>query len=132
LLHAFLRKAGFEVTGVSSADAAMKELQSRPEQSAGFDLMLTDIQMPERDGYELTRAVRAAGFTMPIMAVTAHLKDNVETTFLAAGGDGVLSKPINREDLIARCMESIQKDGSGRPRHRRPTRTLIQESSDAA
>lgn len=70
-----------------------------------FDLVLTDMQMPEMDGVALTVAVRsleaATGEHVPIVGVTAQLKKGDRDRCLAAGMDGFLSKPILPSLLIA-------------------------------
>jgi signal transduction histidine kinase/DNA-binding NarL/FixJ family response regulator len=84
-----------------------------------FDVILMDIQMPEMDGLEATRAIRAdqsGDFdpTIPIVALTAHALKGDRETFLRAGMNEYLSKPVSPEDLesaLARAM-----GGSGRAR----------------
>jgi two-component system sensor histidine kinase/response regulator len=70
-----------------------------------FDLVLMDVQMPDMDGLEATRAIREwereASTHLPIIALTAHaLQGDVERC-LTAGMDGYVSKPMNPEDLYA-------------------------------
>ena len=70
-----------------------------------FDVMFTDIQMPDMDGFALTAAVRAAeaggGTRLPIIAMTAHAMKGVRERCLAAGMDDYVSKPIRDDDLLA-------------------------------
>ncbi len=70
-----------------------------------FDLCLMDVQMPEMDGLDATRAIRAAeaesGGRLPIVSLTANAMEQDRETCLAAGMDGHLAKPIQREELIA-------------------------------
>ncbi len=68
--------------------------------NGNFDLVLMDIQMPEMDGYEATRALREAGFKKPIVALTAHAMAEERARTLAAGCNGHLTKPLNRTELI--------------------------------
>jgi signal transduction histidine kinase len=70
----------------------------------GYDLILMDIQMPEMDGYEATRLIRASGAagakTVPIIAMTANVfKDDIDRA-LEAGMDGHLGKPIVIGDVL--------------------------------
>jgi two-component system, sensor histidine kinase and response regulator len=69
-----------------------------------FALLLTDLRMPEMDGYALARAIRAeesAGKHLPIIAVTANALRDEELLCRAAGMDGYLTKPIQRVRLQA-------------------------------
>jgi signal transduction histidine kinase/AmiR/NasT family two-component response regulator len=69
-----------------------------------YDLILMDMQMPEMDGIEATRAIRARGgllATVPIIAVTANAFDDDVKSCLDAGMNDFISKPIVREQLLA-------------------------------
>ncbi|MBS0411402.1 MAG: response regulator, partial [Proteobacteria bacterium] len=69
-----------------------------------FDLILMDIQMPGIDGLEATRQIRAlpgAGARTPIIALTANVMSHQRETYLAAGVDGVVGKPISPTALAA-------------------------------
>jgi len=73
--------------------------------SAGdFDLILMDIQMPGMDGLEACRRIRAQGgpcAAAPIIALTANVLAHQRDTYLAAGMDGVVGKPISPAALLA-------------------------------
>jgi CheY-like chemotaxis protein len=68
-----------------------------------FDLILMDVQMPEMDGLEATRRIRAgtsAGARVPIIALTADVAGVARQACQAAGMDDVLSKPLRRDALL--------------------------------
>ena len=65
----------------------------------GYDLVLMDCQMPELDGFEATRRIRAAGATVPVVAVTASAGQEDQLRCRLAGMDGFASKPMSLVDL---------------------------------
>ncbi|RMH26212.1 MAG: response regulator [Planctomycetota bacterium] len=100
LLTYFLRQAGADVTeAVDGRDAL--SIVSTAEQA--FDVILMDMQMPELDGYQATRTLRASGLSTPIIALTAHASVQDRAKCLEAGCDDYATKPIGREALIDLC-----------------------------
>jgi len=94
-----LEKAGHIVAIAGNGREALAALRRET-----FHLVLMDVQMPEMDGLEATRAIRKdeAGTNrrIPIVAMTAHAMTDDKNKCLAAGMDGFLSKPIRADDLL--------------------------------
>ncbi len=84
-------------------------------QRAGYGLLLTDFNMPEMDGFELTRAVREteqardahSESRLPILALTADAMSGTEQACLDAGMDGYLTKPVDSRKLGAALAEHL-------------------------
>jgi CheY-like chemotaxis protein len=96
---AMLNKRGHTVHVVDNGRLAVDALAA-----ARFDVVLMDVQMPEMNGFEATAAIRAAehdGERLPIIAMTAHAMAGDRERCLDAGMDGYVTKPVNRETLIA-------------------------------
>lgn len=93
----FLVEAGFEVHAFARADAALEAASC-----LSFDLILTDLNMPGRDGYELSSDLRKlpAYARTPILAMTASAPDEVRKRCIAAGIDGQVEKPVDPELMI--------------------------------
>jgi CheY-like chemotaxis protein/HPt (histidine-containing phosphotransfer) domain-containing protein len=93
-----LLKAGCEVIMASSGQEAISIIQK----DIRFDLVLMDIQMPEMDGMETTRRLKALNLAgmQPIVAMTAYAMKEDRERFLAAGMDDYLAKPIRAQQLI--------------------------------
>jgi PAS domain S-box-containing protein len=112
LIAFHLRKAGATVIPCDNGLAALKALtadgsHTGPLAPPAFDLILTDIQMPEMDGYTFARTLRDRGWTRPIIALTAHAMAGDADKCLSAGCSAYLSKPIDRVRLVERCREYL-------------------------
>ncbi len=93
-----LRRLGHSVATASTGTEALRLLAAR-----AFDVALIDVQMPEMDGYELTRRIRSIerGRRMRIIAVTGHTGDEEHQRCVDAGMDSVLTKPVTQNRLAA-------------------------------
>ncbi len=102
-----LERMGHRVDLAANGRQALDALAAKT-----YDLVFTDIQMPEMDGYELAAAVRGhepPGRRLPIVAMTAHALSEDRERCLAAGMDDYISKPVRSEDLaaaIGRCARA--------------------------
>ncbi|MDD5630616.1 MAG: response regulator [Methylococcales bacterium] len=91
-----LKNKGFVVEVASDSIKALELLAQ-----TAFDALLTDIMMPQVDGYELIRRVRALGYDkLPIIAITAKAMQGDDTLCLQAGANAYLAKPIDVNALI--------------------------------
>ncbi len=100
LISFILKRAGAEVTLVDNGLAALKAALAARSAGQPFDVILTDIQMPIMDGYELTRRLRSERYTGPIIALTANAMNGDRERCLAAGCDEYTAKPIDRVALL--------------------------------
>ncbi len=103
LISHHLRKAGADVVIAENGAVALERVLAAIGDHTPFDLLVTDMQMPEMDGYTLARTLRARGVRMPIVALTAHAMAEDRGKCLAAGCDDYASKPIDRTALLTTC-----------------------------
>ena len=78
-------------------------------QSTSFDVIFSDIKMPEMDGYEAVRIIRETDNNIPIIAVTAFAFGEDEQRILESGFNSYLSKPIKKEVLHKTIQELLQQ-----------------------
>ncbi|MEM0982898.1 MAG: PAS domain-containing protein [Planctomycetota bacterium] len=112
LISFYLTAAGAEVTVAENGRAALAHMQDKAGEP--FDLIVTDMQMPEMDGYELAEAVRTRCGRLPILALTANAMAEDRERCLAAGCDDYLPKPVDRAGLVAACARAILRTGDHR------------------
>ncbi len=106
LVRSLLSKLGHHPTIATGGAAAIESWLAARTAGAPYDLIVMDVQMPDLDGIEATRRIRAAeaqsGETRTrIIALTANAFDEDREACLAAGMDGFLLKPLDREQLAA-------------------------------
>ncbi len=101
LISHILRKAGAEVQVVENGALAIQAATEAVRNSAPFDIILMDMQMPVMDGYTATQKLRDAGYRRTIVALTAHASTGDREKCLDAGCDDFATKPIHRLGLIA-------------------------------
>lgn len=124
-----LEKRGHSVVAVGDGRQALDAL----EQSE-FDVVLMDMQMPEMDGLEATRAIRElegqTGGHIPIVALTAHAVKGYRERCLEAGMDDYVSKPIQPADLFAAIERGLSKARTARETRRPQPSALGEMAAD--
>jgi signal transduction histidine kinase/CheY-like chemotaxis protein len=106
LAKSLLQRLGHRPTVATTGDAAVAAWQVGEAAGGRFDLVLMDLHMPGSDGIAATRRIRAieeerGARRTPIIALTANALDEDRDACLAAGMDGFLTKPLDRERLAA-------------------------------
>ena len=91
-----LRRLGHSVATAASGTEALRLLQAR-----SFDVALIDVQMPEMDGFELVTRLRARGLHVRVIGLTGFTSPEDKQRCIAAGMDGVLTKPLTQNRLAA-------------------------------
>ena len=104
-----LQRRGYNVTAVENGTSLLETLQKEE-----FEIVLTDISMPDMDGTQVARIIRSGELPgvnpeIPIIAMTAHAFSDDRERFKAAGINGYVSKPVNLEDLFRQIEELCSK-----------------------
>ncbi len=113
LLSFHLRRAGADVRTVDNGRQAVESLtvdgtiDGPLADPPPVDLVVSDMQMPEMDGYEAIARLRALGCRLPVLALTAHAFAGERQRCLDAGCDAYATKPISRADLVRACRDAM-------------------------
>lgn len=99
-----LRKKGYQAIGTSNGLEALHVLDRDY-----IDIIVSDVMMPQMDGYELTRSLRDAKYDIPILLVTA--KDSLQDKKIGfrAGSDDYMVKPIDVEEMVLRVEALLRR-----------------------
>ncbi len=104
VLGRLLARRGYRVVVAEDGEAAVRmALGEAP------DLVLMDISLPIVDGYEATRRIRAAGSSVPIIALTAHALTSDRDWALAAGCTDYEAKPVELQRLLQKIQNHLQE-----------------------
>ena len=106
LVRGYLAQAGYEVLVAYDGEAALHVLrQSHP------DLLLLDLMLPDRDGWEITRLIRADDTVAdtPVIMLTARVEDGDKIVGLELGADDYITKPFNPREVVARVRALLRR-----------------------
>lgn len=103
LILRLLQREGAQVKMTSDGQECVKEALAHD-----YDIVLMDIQMPICDGYSATEQLRAASYTKPILALTAHAMNDVKERCERVGCNGHLTKPIDKNLLVRTILNFVR------------------------
>ncbi len=106
VVRGYLEQSGFQVLTARDGETALHMLRvERP------DLVILDLMLPDRDGWELTRIVRADRTlaATPIIMLTARVEDADKIVGLELGADDYMTKPFNARELVARVKALLRR-----------------------
>ena len=102
-----LRRSGFEPIEAENGEMALEKLKQNPD----ICLALLDVMLPDIDGFEVCRRIRATGSKMGIIMLTAKSQEIDKVTGLMTGADDYVTKPFSPAELTARVDALIRRRG---------------------
>lgn len=99
-----LRREGYATETASDGDSAARRAIAEP-----FDLILLDVMLPGKDGFEVCREVRRAGVEIPIILLTARAQEAEKVLGLELGADDYVTKPFGTKELRARIKALLRR-----------------------
>ena len=110
LVKAYLEKANYAVLTAYDGESALHTLRREHP-----DLMVLDLMLPDRDGWDLTRIIRADATLAetPIIMLTARVEDSEKIIGLEIGADDYVTKPFNPREVVARVRALLRRSQPG-------------------
>jgi len=106
-LRRILRRRGYEPETVFSAAEGLERLSSRR-----YDLVITDLMMPEMNGIELLRVMRARGLHAPVIMITGYPTFKTAVQAMRLGARDYLSKPFTRKELLGPVLRALRQEAT--------------------
>lgn len=106
LLRSYLEQAGYEVLTAANGETALHTLRREHP-----DLLVLDLMLPDRDGWDVTRLIRADATLAdtPIIMLTARVDDTDKILGLELGADDYITKPFNPREVLARVRAMLRR-----------------------
>ena len=104
LLTTSLRFSGFSVQAVGNGAAAISAVLAEEP-----DLIVLDVMLPDMNGFSVTKRLRSAGYTAPILFLTAKDDTQDKITGLTVGGDDYVTKPFSLDEIVARIKAILRR-----------------------
>ncbi|MEM7030864.1 MAG: response regulator transcription factor [Chloroflexota bacterium] len=114
VVRSYLEQNGFHVLVAADGDTALHMLRSEPP-----DLLVLDLMLPDKDGWEITRIIRNDGrlAALPIIMLTARIDDTDKVVGLELGADDYITKPFNGREVVARVRALLRRRELDQPQH---------------
>ncbi len=112
LMSMMLRSWGIGCTAVEDGRLAVDEALQKVREGQPYELILMDMQMPRVDGIEATKELRAKGYGLPIVMLTAHALPEIARQCEEAGCNQVVTKPVNEKKLHETVLRFLQEQRS--------------------
>lgn len=106
VVRGYLEQAGYTVYAAYDGESALHTVRSEKP-----DLLVLDLMLPDRDGWEITRILRADPTfgALPILMLTARVEDTDKIVGLELGADDYVTKPFNAREIVARVRALLRR-----------------------
>ena len=103
MLKTWLGRKGFEVSSVSSVSDARSRIED-----ASFDLILSDLRLPDGDGIDLLKWIKENNFVIPLIMMTSYAEIQTAVQAIKLGASDYIAKPLNPEELLGKIKDVIK------------------------
>ncbi len=115
-----LKRAGYDVLEAETGRQALELLKENPD----VRVAILDIMLPDIDGFEVCRTIRASNTTIGIIMLTARTQEMDKVTGLMIGADDYVPKPFSPSELVARVDSLARRINGGEARFSEPQRAV--------
>ena len=105
MLKTWLGRKGFEVSSVSSVSDARSRIED-----ASFDLILSDLRLPDGDGIDLLKWIKENNFLIPLIMMTSYAEIQTAVQAIKLGASDYIAKPLNPEELLGKIKDVIKTE----------------------
>lgn len=109
MLATWLKKKGFQVNTAASVEDAKYKIKGQ-----SFDILLSDLRLPDGDGIDLLKWMREKAYPVPLIMMTSYAEIQTAVTAIKLGASDYISKPVKPDELLAK-IEEVLKNGPSRP-----------------
>ncbi len=110
-LETLFSQKGYEVQHTIDGEDALREITTLPP----YDLILLDLKLPEKDGFEVLREARRSGVDSPVIILTVRDEHKHKIRGFDLGADDYVTKPFDMEELVARVEAVLERSESALP-----------------
>ncbi|MEX0820567.1 MAG: response regulator transcription factor [Rhodothermales bacterium] len=107
-LEEYFELKGFDVARVADGETGLQRLTMLPK----YDVVLLDVMLPEKNGFDVLREARRAGVDCPVIMLTVKARDDDKLRAFDLGADDYVTKPFNAEELTARVNAVLRRSKS--------------------
>ena len=108
MLTTWLGKKGFEVKALSSVSDAKRQIES-----VSYDLILSDLRLPDGDGIDLLKWVKEKYASLPLIMMTSYAEIQTAVQAIKLGASDYIAKPLNPEELLSKIREVVKTPAVG-------------------
>lgn len=110
MLETFLKKKGYGVSSAFSAETALAEIDKTK-----FDLVLSDVRLPNKDGNEILKSVKEKGLQTQVVLMTGYAEVSLAVDAMKKGAYDYISKPVNPDKLLEIVQKALNRPPEEKP-----------------
>ena len=128
MMQTWLKKKGFDVDKATSVGAAVRLIEEKP----AYNLVLSDLRLPDRDGLELLAWLHKNSMPIPFIVMTNYAEVQNAVLAMKSGAADYIAKPIQPDILLSKIKDALQNNTTSTPQPNNLSSRFIEGNSDAS